>query len=334
MKAFISFPVLKGDSGSDIFTENLSNNLNKLGLSSKISYYHPIHGFFPSFAGIKHRSQIADIIHTNAWNGFAFKTDKPLVITEHHVVHDPILSQYRSRPQKIYHSLIFQYEKKSISSADVVTCVSKFTQKMVEKVFGYSDTRVVYNGIDTVFFKPSPIPKESFNIPEDKIVLLFVGNLSLRKGSDLLIPIMRNLSEDFILLTTSGLRNQGYFKDAHIMNIGKLTRNQLLEAYNICDIFLFPSRLEGFGLSVAEAMSCGKPVITTDYSSLPELIIDGKGGALCRPDDVKMFASAVQTLSEDPSLRRKQGEFNRNRAINLFSCERMAHDYARIYKSL
>jgi Glycosyltransferase len=104
--------------------------------------------------------------------------------------------------------------------------------------------------------------------------------------------------------------------------------------YNYADIFLFPTRLEGFGLSVAEAMACGKPIVTTDCSSMPELVIDGKGGFLCEMDNVKDFADSIRILAEDSGLRRQMGTFNRARVIEKFSLDRMVQEYITVYKKL
>ena len=104
--------------------------------------------------------------------------------------------------------------------------------------------------------------------------------------------------------------------------------------YNDCDIFLSPSRLESFGLSVAEAMACGKPVVTTNYSSLPELVIDGKGGFLCKMDDIKEFAEKIKYLAKDEYLMKRMGKFNRKKVLNDFSSEKMGKNYIKIYKSL
>ena len=59
------------------------------------------------------------------------------------------------------------------------------------------------------------------------------------------------------------------------------------KVYQQSDILFFPTLREGFGLVVAEAMACGLPVVTTDCSSLPELIDHGKGGYLCEPNNLE-----------------------------------------------
>jgi glycosyltransferase involved in cell wall biosynthesis len=87
-------------------------------------------------------------------------------------------------------------------------------------------------------------------------------------------------------------------------------------------------------LAVAEAMACGLPVVTSDCSSLPELIVGEQGGFLCPVDNVEALAAAVQQLAENPELCREMGAFNRARAQELFSLRRMAEDYRLLYAEL
>jgi glycosyltransferase involved in cell wall biosynthesis len=92
-----------------------------------------------------------------------------------------------------------------------------------------------------------------------------------------------------------------------------------VEAYQRSDILIFPSRLEGFGYPVAEAMACGKPVVCTNYASLPELVEEGQGGYLCPVDDVEAFAERIRHLGKEADLRRRMGRYNRARVERGFS---------------
>lgn len=330
----ILFPLIKAGSGADIFISNLVHGLQNHSICADIQIIPPITGIFPAIAGKLCDPSGYDLIHGNTWSGYAFNYGYPLIMTEHHVVHDPDYLRHSSLPQRSYYRLVYHRERKSLNCADKVTCVSRYTQKKTEEIFGYSDSKVIYNGIDRTVFKPLHISRDKVGISENKTVLLFVGNLSFRKGADLLQPIMKKLGDDFLLLINAGLRDRGIIKQDNIINLGKLSLPQLIEAYNLCDIFLSPSRLEGFGLSIAEAMACAKPIVTSNCSSLPELVIDDKGGLLCTPGDIQMFTEAVHTLSEDPSWREKQGRFNRSRISECFTIERMGCEYAHLYNSL
>jgi len=193
---------------------------------------------------------------------------------------------------------------------------------------------MIYNGIDTLLFRPVPESPGQRHGAENKTILFFSGTPSIRKGADLLPKIMDLLGDEYLLLIASGTRRGNTWCRANIRDLGNLSLPELVKIYNLCDMFLFPSRLEGFGLSVAEAMACGKPVVATNGSSLPELVIDGKGGFLCRMDDVNDFAGKIRHLAADENLRREIGAFNRKRIEESFSVETMTAGYLKLYRSL
>ncbi|QXO93557.1 glycosyltransferase family 4 protein [Methanospirillum purgamenti] len=335
----ILFPLAQADSGSDVFTYNLVSGLNNSSIQADIQNLPRWSGYVPSFMGKICKSAGYDIIHANTWNGYPFKNNnQPLLVTEHLLVHDPIFLPYKTSLQRLYHSYIFQWEKKSINVADSVISISNYTKNKIEEVFGYSDSILIYNGIDENFFKPFDVENQRIDsnivVPSKNTILFFSGNATIRKGGDLLPKIMNELGDKYSLLISGGLRKNTHLNAPNIISTGKLSLHELVEIYNYADIFLFPTRLEGFGLSVAEAMACGKPVVTTDCSSMPELVVDGKGGFLCEMDNVKDFAESIRILAEDSSLRREMGLFNRNRVEKKFTLDRMVQEYIREYKYL
>ncbi len=325
---------VKGGSGIDVWAESLCRGLRKEGHICDVDLCSGIYQIIPLRPGFPKIKNDSDIIQGNSWNGLVFSQTVPLVVTEHLVVHDPQFAPYKSIAQKAYHRWIYQCEKKTLDAADAVTCVSHYSRKQLESTFEYTSANVIYNGIDTSIFHPTHpagIPNSKKKCP---IVLFYAGNLSKRKGSDLLPAIMKRLGERFQLNIASGYTKSTAFKMKNIQNLGYLSVSQLVEAYNHCDIFLSPTRLEGFGLSVAEAMACGKPVVATNGSSLPELVVDGKGGFLCEMDNTAAFAERIRYLAEEPSEREKIGRFNQDRVKELFSLDDMVKKYVRLYKSL
>jgi len=325
---------VRGGSGVDVWAQNLCEGLRKAGVSCNLDLQSGIYQFCPGLIHLSKTKCDADVIQSNTWNGFGFKNETPLVVTEHLVVHDPVFNPYKTLGQKLFHRQVFKFEKKSLAVADAVTCVSRFAQKQMESVFDYHNSIMIYNGIDTSLFRPAIVSSEHWNIAYDKKILFFSGTPSVRKGADLLPKIMALLGDEYILLIATGIKkgfNQG--RD-NIQNLGSLPLTELIDVYNLCDIFLFPSRLEGFGLSVAEAMSCGKPVVATNGSSLPELVVDGKGGFLCEMDNVKEFATRIRYLTEDISEHERMGMFNRKRVQEKFELSRMIKEYIALYASV
>ena len=330
----VSIKQVCGGSGVDVWADSLSQGLHRAGYKCSVELCSPIFQFVPVLTSLRPASPACDIIHGNTWNAFAFRDVQPLVVTEHHVVHDPSYNPYRTLPQKAYHRWIYRCERKSLEAADAITCVSQYTKKKLEESFGFQDSEVIYNGIDTTVFKPLERMNDLWNIPSDKTVLFFAGNLSRRKGADLLPAIMKELGDQYILLLATGQRENAFGSIKNIINIGHQDLAHLVMAYNRCDIFLSASRLEGFGLSVAEAMACGKPVVATNGSSLPELVIDEKGGFLCEMDNIRDFAEKIRYLGENEQERRTMGRFNRKRVEEKFELSLMVGKYIDLYKHL
>lgn len=272
--------------------------------------------------------------------GFALRTpDLPLVTTVHHLTTDPALQPFSSFQQRLFYQLVERrYDGWSIAAADAVVCVSRFTQRQVEQTYGRRDTTVVFDGIDTDVFVPTPgLFRADHGLPaaEGRVRLLFIGNNTRRKGFDLLPHIMDRLPPHYTLFYNSGFQRQG---DApphpRMVPIGTPDREGLVAAYQSCDILLFPARLEGFGIVAAEALACGRPVVTTDASALPEVVDHGENGWLCPLNDVACFAQRVQQLGEDQALRRAFGEHGREKVVRSFGYQQLAGGLLAVYRRL
>jgi len=326
-------PLLRSRSGSDVYVQDLEKSMTRREIFLDVV---KIHGYFEIAPRVarpvlwRQRRDDYALIHSNADYGTAFKlADLPFVVTVHHDVFDPYYQRWASLAQKAYHyGLLKKRVAACLESADKIVAVSHSTKMSLERTFNVKNIDVVYNGVDADFFRPQKV-----EIPEnfsDKIKLLFVGNLSRRKGADLLPKIMEKLGNHYVLFYTGAAK----LGSANAFPLGRRRREELPAIYNMSDIFLFPSRLEGFGYAVAEAMSCAKPVIGTNSSSLPELVTDQKGGFLCEREDVDDFVAKIRLLSADRDLRQSMGEFNRTRITRDFTLDRMSGEYARHYRSV
>lgn len=328
----IVFRILRGGSGNDIYFYRLSKNLKTF--NTTIKYNSPYFEFFTELLLLlPYLKENPDLIHSNIEHAWAFKEKYvPLVATVHHNVFD---SKYQSETtilQKIFHHLILKRNiKRSLDTADRIIAVSKYTRDSMTNAFGKYKIDVIYNGVDTDVFRPIKFKEDN----DKRFRLLFVGNLIKRKGADLLPQIMEKLGDDYVLYYTSGLRSKipGNFKRSNMIPLGRLSEDNLVIEYNKCDAFLFPTRLEGFGYAVAEAMACGKPVISTNCSSIPELIEEGQNGFLCKLNDVNDFVSKVSFLAGNSDLIREIGDKNRAKIIKKFSMKLCISNYSEFYSS-
>lgn len=99
------------------------------------------------------------------------------------------------------------------------------------------------------------------------------------------------------------------------------------------DLFLYPSRHEGLGSILIDALAAGLPVVATAVGGIPEIVVDGENGTLVPPGDVDALERAVVTFSTDRELRERVAAANRRRAQE-FSASAMAGRYAALYRAL
>jgi glycosyltransferase involved in cell wall biosynthesis len=170
--------------------------------------------------------------------------------------------------------------------------------------------------------------------------ILTVGALEPRKN-------ISRLLQAFALLRRSGFSFQlvqagppGWFFDGILAEanrlglqdsvrfLGRVPLDDLVRLYNAASVFVYPSLYEGFGLPALEAMTCGCPVITSNMSSLPEVV--GEAGMMIDPYDVQQLADAIQRVLEDKALAQDMRQQGLERA-SLFSWQRCARETLNVY---
>ena len=246
----------------------------------------------------------------------------PYVMT----VHDMIEHMSRPRDQSgFWRSLRFQLTRRVLEGAERIFAVSNFTKAEIEKLFGISSGRieVVYNAIDDRFLRGHATAADRELIAKRYQVtypfLLYAGSISPHKNvartieafsalkaelqkekafPDLkLIIIGDDLSGNPDLRRTvvrSGVQNDVRF-------LGFVPIEVLRIFYDEAKVFVFPSLYEGFGLPPLEAMAHGTPVVTSNVSSLPEVV--GRAAVLVNPENVFDIMHALHRVLTDQALR-------------------------------
>lgn len=236
------------------------------------------------------------------------------------------MQQYSGILQRIHYRTDLRWcIKAALKRASRVTSVSRFTAELVRKELGYDgDIHVITNGVDAELFTPARGGDPSVG----ELRVLFAGNLTRRKGADLLPGIARHLNKNIRILYASGLRSKTKLAESAVLQqLGLVLYKDMPDLYRSVDLLLVPTVREGFPLVVIEAMASGLPVIATDCSSLPELVDEGKGGFLCSQGDTKAFAEKINLLAESVQMRREMGEYNRDKVERLFRLETMMQAY-------
>jgi glycosyltransferase involved in cell wall biosynthesis len=265
----------------------------------------------------------------------------PLVVTVHDAA--PVLfpEAFSKRAQR-WHQAALQATARR---ADLVITVS---QAAADEIAAHSPIpadriRVVANGAAP----PRIEPEERRAIVaarglDDREFVLWVGSLEPRKGVGTLVAAMAELkhrrpARDTLLVLAGfeGWLTEGLIDPSHrqalgpaLRQLGPLGERELWALYGAATVFAFPSRHEGFGLPIIEAMSQGVPVIASDIAAGRE--VAGGAARLVDPEDVKGWADALGELLDDPQERSRLAERGRARSQE-FTVERMAAGTRDVY---
>ena len=326
-------PTVRAGTGTDVFTTRLAEALEQKGIATKISWFPLRYEMAPFLLRRATAPSGTNIIFTNSWNGFAFKRQSiPLVVTSHHPDYIATGSQL-NLAQYLYHRvLIRQYEHASFGAADALTADSAFTGDSLKGTRWADKLEVIHLWTDVQKYHP---PAQCHTAAGRPFRLLFVGNQSYRKGADLLPRIMRELGSDFRLdiVGRIGKEQDSTFPE-NMSALGWLSEDELIRAYQECDALLFPSRWEGFGYCVLEAMACGKPVVTSNAAALPEVVSNGTTGILCKTGSVESYVAACRRLAANPGQAISMGKAGRQRAVENFSEDKLVARYVDLIKRL
>jgi glycosyltransferase involved in cell wall biosynthesis len=160
--------------------------------------------------------------------------------------------------------------------------------------------------------------------------MVAVGELTGRKNLALLLEAMARLDrtapEPWLVVAGDGAERESLVRRASAPDLaGRVRflgfRDDVPDLLGAADLLVHPSRVEGFGYAVAEAMAAGLPVVATDASSLPEIVTPGTG-ILFEPENAESLAAAISAYARDPVRRAEDGARGRERVRAEFSRER------------
>jgi glycosyltransferase involved in cell wall biosynthesis len=224
--------------------------------------------------------------------------------------------------------------------AALVLCITEALARFNRDVVGLpgKKLRTVHYGLDS---PPEPWgPRGGPDLAPETPVLVAVCRLVRQKGVDVAVEALslvreRHPDTHLVVLGEGPLRGElielasrremagGVSFPGRVGDVAWWLRR--------ANVVVHPARWEGFGLALLEAMLCERPVVATDVSSIPEIVVDGETGLLVRPDDPTVLAEAVNALLDDPTRAAALGEAGRARARAEFSVARMAERTAAVY---
>jgi glycosyltransferase involved in cell wall biosynthesis len=175
-----------------------------------------------------------------------------------------------------------------LRSADAIVAVSEFTKSEVVELARVpaERIRVVPNGVDAVFSGQGERAEGDY--------VLAVATLEPRKNLQVLVDAQRLLGDDLLLAVVGaeGWGEQPLLDGPGIRRLGFVSDEELARLYRGAAVVAYPSRFEGFGIPIVEAMACGAPVVSSAHPSLDEA--SGAAALRADPEDPSAFAAAIE----------------------------------------
>lgn len=266
-------------------------------------------------------------------------------------VHDLSFLRYPQGAEPNLRAYLERVVPRAVARADLVLADSQNTRDDLIELLGVEpdNIEVVYPGVEARF---RPVEDQDLlariraRYGLDARFILSVGTLEPRKNVARLIEAYALLRDQGPRTKDQGLRlviaggkgwlYEGIFDKVEELGLGDEVRflgfvpdEDLPALYNLADLFVFPSLYEGFGLPPLEAMACGVPVVTSNVSSLPEVM--GEAGLMVPPEDVEGLAEAMARALEDRTWREEAVQRGLARA-RTFTWRAAAERLIKLYK--
>ena len=266
--------------------------------------------------------QYAQIVHSlNSTTKFITVHDLVPLVFQNILKKKPYLSIYSLKYLK-YYTKVFTISENT--KRDII----KYTDCPEDQII------VIMRSVEN-FFNDSDIDKENicrkYNLPFNKKKILIAGNI-FYKNIHTSLDVLKKLNQqrNDIIFIQIGSNNEISGEKIHNNNLYKIPfikRDELPSIYKISNLLFYPSKYEGFGMPLLEAMSCGLPVVCSNNSSIPELV--GDAGLMSEYNDVTKFTRDINLIIDNKTyaieLKKKSLTRSKNFNINQFHRSLITH---------
>jgi glycosyltransferase involved in cell wall biosynthesis len=299
----------------------------------RVSVYSPLH----ILALKRHLSTFQyDLVHVHlfpaqlwaACGALAARTTVPLITTEHSTRARRRTGCYRSIDRWMYR----QYQYIAAISLGVADSLASWLPEVRTKVTECP------NGVNIdAFALASKVDRRTlFRITSNLPAILCVGRLDTEKGHETLMRAISFIPDIVLVLVGDGplLKPLRSLADklgitSRVRFLGR--RTDVPHLLKAADIYVQPSRWEGFGIAALEAMAAGKPIVASDVPGLAQVV--GDAGLFFPPGDANQLAQRIGALLGDATLRKRLGDSARQRAMS-FGIEKTLDCYEKLYRNV
>jgi len=255
--------------------------------------------------------------------------------------------------------IINELEHKAAQNADKIITVSHAMKgELISYGFNSEKIDVVWNGVDPIKYSPDRVPQSAidkvraaYGITADEKMILYLGRLTGVKGVDRLVMSMQNIVQSFpktkLVVVGKGelegdlarLTKSLGLSNNIIFNFNMIPEYERIAHYAACDLAVFPSFYEPFGIVALEAMAMEKPIVVgaRGVSGLREIVVASgpdMTGYHINPYDPQDIAWGVKTALTDESHMKAMGRNGRKRVLAEFTWEKTARDVFKIYEKV
>lgn len=235
------------------------------------------------------------------------------------IIHDIV---FEDRPELVeagLRSYLSKWSRFTATHADHVLTVSDHALGRIEEAYGTSRSRLsrIYNGLAPACFVTPPgseIARVCTKFELKPPFILYLGTIEIKKGIRELVAAYRRAADRGLtlpLILAGGKGGPGFDFDQEIRqagcsgcvrSLGYIEEGDKQALLAACDVFVYPSLYEGFGLPPLEALALGKPCLVSDQTSLPEIV--GSAAIVTRVEDADQFSKDLLECSHDAAFRR------------------------------
>ena len=346
------FPPLPGGTGTVIYYAASNLKADKIAVLSSVRNAAPSSNYSVHFSPLfSERSKILQLfsgIRLVIWAKYIFRPTLIIVGSLWYGNVGLLLKKHLKVPMILYaHGTeilrlqSYQWDKPRLvlMAADMLLPNSRYTRGLLlDCGIDSSKIEVIHHAADPAIFYP--LPEEEIAALKnrhglnDRRIILTVANLQRHKGQDMVIkalPAIRKEIPNVVYCIVGKGRDEQYLRAlSGRIGVGQYvqilsavnSREELREYYNMCDVYIMPSRMiperkdvEGFGIAYLEANACGKPVIGGRSGGVPDAVVEEVTGLLVEPESIDDISRAVIKLCHDSQLARRLGDNGRERVI-------------------
>ena len=235
----------------------------------------------------------------------------------------------RSAVHRLLHRLALRF-------ADANVFISRFEYDQIPRVLSVRHPRYIPLTIDTEIYRPGSTPRENFILTIAKMI----GGNGVRKCIEEIVraaPLIHQTHPElrFVVAGELDSRYPGLARelgaDGYMEFPGVVDSGSKVDLMRRCRLYLQPTRFEGFGLAIAEAMACGAPVVTSSEGAVPEVV--GDHAVFIDGYSPEAIAAGVNALLSDPGRQRALSQGGPDRIRDLFSYERHRREWTALIES-